>query len=72
MAIERAIMLLKNQGIDSCCCLELTYEPGRDLDDARVLGICPNPPSGAVRKLNSGICQVHIQQLDREGGFILE
>jgi hypothetical protein len=72
MAIQRAIMLLANQGTDSCCVLDLAYEPGRELDDAKVLGICPQPPSGAVKGMNSGICSDHIPQLDREGAFVME
>jgi hypothetical protein len=72
VAIQRAIMLIPNQGLDCCAVLDLAYEPGRDLDDARVLDICPQPPVGVLKGMNSGICREHISQLDREGALILE
>lgn len=61
MPIERAIMLIPNQGLDHCAVLDLAYEPGRDLDDAKVLDICPQPPAGRLRSMNSGICAEHIR-----------
>ena len=72
MAIKRAIMILQNQGISCCAVLDLAYESDQDLDQARVLGICDQPPAGIVRGRNSGICAEHIRQLDREGAYILE
>jgi hypothetical protein len=72
VAIERTIMLVPNQGLDCCAVLDLAYEPGQDMDNARVLDICPQPPVGALRGMNSGICADHIRQLDREGALVLE
>jgi hypothetical protein len=64
-------LLLPNQGLDCCAVLDIAYEPGRDLDDAKVLDICPREPAGALHNMNSGICAEHIRQLDRKGAFIL-
>jgi len=72
MAIQRSIVLVPNQGIDQCCALDIAHEPGTELGKARVLGICMNRPDGEVRKIHSGICADHLEQLDREGAFILE
>jgi hypothetical protein len=72
VAIARSILLLPHQGIDSCCVIDIAHEPGTDIGTARILGGCLNPPAGEVRKIGSGICGEHIDQLDREGAFILE
>ena len=72
MAIVRSLLLIPNQGPGQCCALDIAHEPGQDLDDAKVLGICPNETSGMLTKINSGICEPHIQQLDEEGAFVME
>lgn len=72
VAIQRALMLIPNQGLDCCAVLDIAYEPSRDLDDAKVLDICPQPPAGALRNMNSGICADHIRLLNKEGAFVLE
>jgi hypothetical protein len=72
VAIERAILLIPHQGPGQCAAIDIAHEPGTDLDDAKVLGACPLPPAGLLSKIGSGICDDHIKQLDREGGFILE
>lgn len=65
-------MLVPNQGLNCCAVLDLAYEPGQDLDDAKVLDICPRAPAGSLRNMNSGICADHIRQLDKEGALILD
>jgi hypothetical protein len=72
MAIQRTLVLVPNQGIDQCCALDVAHESGTDIGKGRVLGICPNRPDGLLRKIDSGICQSHIEQYDREGGWVLE
>jgi hypothetical protein len=72
MAIERSIMLLPDSGYEQCCVIDIAHEPGTDLDAARVLGGCTQPPAGTVRHIGSAICANHIRRLDEEGGFILE
>jgi hypothetical protein len=72
MAITRGILILNNQGLDQCAVLDLAYEPGQDLDNAKILGICDQPPAGVVRGRNSGICVEHIRQLDQEGAFVMD
>jgi hypothetical protein len=72
MALERKIMLLPDSGYEQCCVIDIAHEPGTDIDAARVLGGCTQPPAGIVRHIGSGICAKHIQQFDEEGGFILE
>jgi hypothetical protein len=71
VAIRRAIILIPHQGDDQCCALDIAHESGTDLGTARLLGICAKPPAGALTKIGSALCADHIEQYDREGGFVL-
>jgi hypothetical protein len=49
VAIERAIMLIPNQGIDCCAVLNIAFKTGQDIDKAKILDICLQPPAGALK-----------------------
>jgi hypothetical protein len=72
VAIERCLLLVPGQGLDQCGVVDIAHEPGTDLDNAKVLGICDQPPAGELRDMQSGICESHIRQLDQDGALILE
>jgi hypothetical protein len=65
-------MLLPDSGYEQCCVIDIAHEPGTDLDSAKVLGGCTQPPAGTVSRIRSAICAKHTAQFDEEGGFILE
>jgi hypothetical protein len=72
MAVERRFVAVANQGTDQCCVLEISMEQGADPMQSRVLGGCPNEPVGALSKIHSAICAMHIAATDREGVMVLE
>jgi hypothetical protein len=72
MAVLRSLLIFPNAGIQQCAAVDIVMEEGTDVDDARVIHGCPNPPAGVVKGSNSGICPDHIRQLDREGAWIIE
>jgi hypothetical protein len=73
VAIQRSLLLIPKQGPGQCCAVDIAHDSDdEDLDNAKVLDICPNQTAGMLTKINSGICEAHIQQLDEEGALVLE
>jgi hypothetical protein len=70
MAVVRGVLVVAPLGADQCTAVEIAMEQGSDLDDARCIQGCPREPVAAWN--GGGICRSHLDQLEQEGGWLLE
>jgi hypothetical protein len=72
MAVVRALLLVPGQGNAYCAAVEIAFEENTDVNGARCIAGCLQPPAGALTAIHSAICADHIRQVDQEGAYVLE